>query len=188
MVASPTTLITLHKANSADAASLDASFRKSLSTTKRVIALSNNSLFAGFYVVTPHKRIRPIFQPQRCTLTDPNTGVEQEFLVGHGSNDPQFLHAEYVTVAVNVAGTFDAMANVDFSRLNLQRTAGFAIAGSGVKQWVDPLVGLRLRHQLSVTRDNHTRLMLCEETVAVSAVGADFEVDVAAAGDGKPWK
>lgn len=32
---------------------------------------------------------------------------------------------------------------------------------------------LRLRHQLSVTRDNHTRLMLCEETVAVSAVGAD---------------
>lgn len=32
---------------------------------------------------------------------------------------------------------------------------------------------LRLRHQLSVTRDNHTRLMLCEETVAVSAVGAE---------------
>jgi superfamily II DNA or RNA helicase len=32
---------------------------------------------------------------------------------------------------------------------------------------------LRLRHQLSVTRDNHTRLMLCEETVAVCATGAD---------------
>lgn len=32
---------------------------------------------------------------------------------------------------------------------------------------------LRLRHQLSVTRDNHTRLMLCEETVAISAVGAE---------------
>lgn len=32
---------------------------------------------------------------------------------------------------------------------------------------------LRLRHQLSVTRDNRTRLMLCEETVAVSAVGAE---------------
>lgn len=32
---------------------------------------------------------------------------------------------------------------------------------------------LRLRHQLSVTRDNHTRLMLCEETVAVRAVGAE---------------
>ncbi|MFN3738077.1 helicase-related protein [Hydrogenophaga sp.] len=32
---------------------------------------------------------------------------------------------------------------------------------------------LRLRHQLSVTRDNHTRLMLCDETVAVSAAGAE---------------
>ena len=32
---------------------------------------------------------------------------------------------------------------------------------------------LRLRHQLSVTRDNHTRLMLCEETVAVGAMGAE---------------
>lgn len=32
---------------------------------------------------------------------------------------------------------------------------------------------LRLRHQLSVIRDNQTRLMLCEETVAVSAAGAE---------------
>jgi superfamily II DNA or RNA helicase len=32
---------------------------------------------------------------------------------------------------------------------------------------------LRLRHQLSITRDNHTRLMLCEETVAVSIAGAE---------------
>ncbi|SIT43500.1 Helicase domain protein [Paraburkholderia ribeironis] len=31
---------------------------------------------------------------------------------------------------------------------------------------------LRLRYQLSATRDNQTRLMLCEETVAVSAVGS----------------
>ena len=30
---------------------------------------------------------------------------------------------------------------------------------------------LRLRHQLTVTRDNHTRLLLCEETVAVTAAG-----------------
>jgi hypothetical protein len=114
-VASPTPLITLHKANSADAASLDASFRKSLSTTKRVIALSNNSLFAGFYVVTPHKRIRPIFQPQRCTLTDPNTGVEQEFLVGHGSNDPRFLRTEYVPV--DVAGTFVCLVDTSSSEV-----------------------------------------------------------------------
>lgn len=32
---------------------------------------------------------------------------------------------------------------------------------------------LRLRHQLSVTREGHTRLMLCEETVAVSATGTE---------------
>lgn len=32
---------------------------------------------------------------------------------------------------------------------------------------------LRLRHQLTVTRDHQTRLMLCEETVAVSAAGAE---------------
>jgi hypothetical protein len=114
-VASPTTLITLHKANSADAASLDASFRRSLFTTKCVIALSNNSLFAGFYVVTPHKRVRPIFQPQRCTLTNLDTGIEQEFLVGHGSNDPRFLRAEYVPV--DVAGTFVCL--VDTSSLEV---------------------------------------------------------------------
>ena len=55
--ASPTTLITLHKASNDVAVVLGASFRKSLSTTNRIIALTNNNLFAGFYVITPHKRI-----------------------------------------------------------------------------------------------------------------------------------
>ncbi|RYF31949.1 MAG: helicase SNF2 [Comamonadaceae bacterium] len=32
---------------------------------------------------------------------------------------------------------------------------------------------LRLRHQLSITRGTHTRLILCEETVAVSAIGTE---------------
>ena len=32
---------------------------------------------------------------------------------------------------------------------------------------------LRLRHQLSITRGTHTRLILCEETVAVSATGTE---------------
>jgi len=99
----------LHKASSDDAASLDTNFRKSLTATKRVIALTNNSLFTGFYVVTPHKRVRPIFQPQRCTLTNPDTRVEQEFLVGHGSNDRRFLCAEYAPV--DVAGTFACLIN-----------------------------------------------------------------------------
>jgi hypothetical protein len=44
---------------------LDAGFKKSLSTSKRIIALANNNLFAGFYVVRPNKHVRPIFQPQR---------------------------------------------------------------------------------------------------------------------------
>jgi hypothetical protein len=41
---------------------------------KRVIVLANNNLFAGYYIITPGKRILPIFQPQCCTLTNANTG------------------------------------------------------------------------------------------------------------------
>ena len=53
------------KPGSADATSLNTSFRKTLSTTKRVIALANNNLFAGFYVVrcflyAHRKRIRAV--------------------------------------------------------------------------------------------------------------------------------
>ncbi|KAL3803843.1 hypothetical protein HJC23_004005 [Cyclotella cryptica] len=103
-VLSPPSLITLHKPSSADAATLDSSFKKSLSNAKRILALANNNLFARFYVITPHKRIRPIFQPQRCTLTDPDAGIELEYLVGHSSNDPRFLKAEYTPL--EVAGTY----------------------------------------------------------------------------------
>ena len=103
-VLSPPSLITLYKTSSDDATTLDSSFKKSLSSSKRILALANNNLFAGFYVITPHKRIRPIFQPQRCTLTDADTGVELEYLVGHSSNDPRFLKAEYTPV--EVAGTY----------------------------------------------------------------------------------
>jgi hypothetical protein len=49
-----TALITLHKPNSTDAVTLNASFKKSLSTSKCIIALANNNLFVGFYIVTPH--------------------------------------------------------------------------------------------------------------------------------------
>jgi hypothetical protein len=103
-VSSPHALITLHKASSDDTATLGAGFKKSLSITKHIIALANNNLFAGFYVVTPNKRIRSIFQPQRCTLTDPDTGAKLEYLIGHGSNDPRFMRAEYTPV--KVATTF----------------------------------------------------------------------------------
>jgi hypothetical protein len=66
--------------------------------------LANNNPFAEYSVIMPSKHVCPIFQPQTCTLTDPNTGVENEYLIGHGSNDPWFLHAEYAPV--KVAGTY----------------------------------------------------------------------------------
>jgi hypothetical protein len=50
---------------------------------------------------------------------------------------------------VNVDATFDATINIDFSRLHLERSGGFALAKSGVMQWVDPLVGFRVRHQFT---------------------------------------
>jgi superfamily II DNA or RNA helicase len=40
---------------------------------------------------------------------------------------------------------------------------------------------LRLRHQLTITRDNQSRLMLCEETVAVSASGTEPLVELSLA-------
>jgi superfamily II DNA or RNA helicase len=49
--------------------------------------------------------------------------------------------------------------------------AGAAFVGN--VQLKTTVLLLRLRHQLSVTRDGHTRLMLCEETVAVSASGTE---------------
>lgn len=50
---------------------------------------------------------------------------------------------------VNLAGTFDALLTADTTRFNLSRSGGFALADSGTTAWVDPLVGLRLRHQLA---------------------------------------
>ena len=50
---------------------------------------------------------------------------------------------------VNLTGTFDALITADTTRFNLSRSAGFALADSGTTAWVDPLVGLRLRHQLA---------------------------------------
>ena len=108
-----TALITLHKPNSTNAVTLNASFKKSLSTSKCIIALANNNLFVGFYIVTPYKRIQPIFQPQHCTLMDPNSGLGHEFLIGHGSNDPRFLRAEYVRI--KVTGTFACLSTTSLS-------------------------------------------------------------------------
>jgi hypothetical protein len=52
-----------------------------------------------------------------------------------------------------VAVSFDANINVDFSPLHIQRSFGFAVARSDVVQWVDPLVGLRLRHRFTPNQE-----------------------------------
>ena len=48
-----------------------------------------------------------------------------------------------------VAASFDADANVDFSRLRLDRSFGLAVARADAIQWVDPVIGLRVRHQFT---------------------------------------
>jgi hypothetical protein len=49
----------------------------------------------------------------------------------------------------SVAASFDATANVDFSHLRLERSFGIAIARADTIQWVDPVFGLRVRHQFT---------------------------------------
>jgi len=56
-----------------------------------------------------------------------------------------------------LAATFDATANVNFSNLGLERSFGFATARSGVVQWVDPVLGLRLRHQFTPHQEMFVR-------------------------------
>lgn len=50
-----------------------------------------------------------------------------------------------------VRATFDADATFDVSRrfVHFERSLGLAVAGTGVVQWVDPVIGLRLKHQFT---------------------------------------
>ena len=49
----------------------------------------------------------------------------------------------------SIAATFDATANANLSNLHVERSFGIAVARSDAIQWVDPVIGLRLRHQLT---------------------------------------
>ncbi len=50
----------------------------------------------------------------------------------------------------SIHASFDATANVDFARLQrFDRSFGIATARADAIQWVDPVVGVRLRHQLA---------------------------------------
>jgi hypothetical protein len=55
------------------------------------------------------------------------------------------------------AATFDATANVNFSNLQLERSFGLATARSNVVQWVDPVVGIRLRHRFTPNQEIFVR-------------------------------
>jgi hypothetical protein len=56
-----------------------------------------------------------------------------------------------------VAATFDATLNVDYTPLGIQRSFGIAIARSDVVQWVDPVLGLRLRHRFTPNQEVFVR-------------------------------
>jgi hypothetical protein len=47
----------------------------------------------------------------------------------------------------------DVVGVADVSRLGLQRGIGFSTASSGNFTWVDPVIGLRLRHQFTPSHD-----------------------------------
>lgn len=49
--------------------------------------------------------------------------------------------------------TFDRNTTVDLSRLGFEITRSFAIAHDGGLNWVDPLIGLRLRHQFTPNQE-----------------------------------
>jgi hypothetical protein len=50
---------------------------------------------------------------------------------------------------LSLDASFDAQINVDFSRLHLERSANIAIAHADTIQWVDPVLGFRVRHQFT---------------------------------------
>jgi hypothetical protein len=123
-------LITLHKGVSNDATMLDASFCGRLSTSKRITALANNNLFASFYMIAPNKRVHPIFQPQCCILTDPDTGAKHEYSVSHGSNKPRFLRAEFAPV--EVAGTLICLIDISSTKVPACYRSGPAFTTTNV--------------------------------------------------------
>ena len=57
----------------------------------------------------------------------------------------------------SIDANLDVVGSVDLSRLGLERSRSFAIAHSGSLDWVDPLVGLRLRHQFTPSQEAFVR-------------------------------
>jgi hypothetical protein len=75
---------------------------------------------------------------------------------------PWSTEGAYSTLDVNlgfrywnnsVNASFDASANVNFTNLGFDRSFGIAIARSDAIQWVDPVIGLRMRHQFTPSQE-----------------------------------
>jgi len=89
-----------------------------------------------------------------------------------------FIHRTHPLVVVLADTLLERAlaAEADTSEADAVARAGAAFIGSvSLKTTV---LLLRLRHQLTVTRGSQTRLMLCEETVAVSAAGAEAPTEL----------
>ena len=63
-------------------------------------------------------------------LTDPNTGAEHEYLIGHGSKDPRFLRTEFTPV--EVAGTFVCLVDTSSTEVSACYCSGPAFTTTDV--------------------------------------------------------
>jgi hypothetical protein len=53
----------------------------------------------------------------------------------------------------SVDANLDVIGSVDFSHLGIERGRSFAIAHSGNLDWVDPVIGFRVRHQFTPSQE-----------------------------------
>jgi hypothetical protein len=58
---------------------------------------------------------------------------------------------------ISIDASFDAMLNVNVAALNIDRSAGIATARAHDIQWVDPLIGFRVRHQFTPNQQMFVR-------------------------------
>jgi hypothetical protein len=80
----------------------------------------------------------------------------------------------------SIDASFDLTTNVDFSRLRLEhldRTFNLAVAHEGAIQWVDPVIGFRVRHQFTP----HQELWLRGDIGGFGLAGSQFSWQVVGA-------
>ena len=118
-----------------------------MSANKRFNTLCDNDLFAGFYIVSPTKRIKVLMQPHLCILPDPNTAEETSFLLGHSSNDTNMCRPEYTTADV----TKNFISLIDTNVITIPQ--GFK-AGSPFKKV--ELANLNLPNIMALMTDTNT--------------------------------